>query len=212
MTFSWKLPDWPATVIAASLPMTCAATIATASGITGLTLPGMIDDPGCSAGSEISANPDCGPEFIQRKSLAIFIRLTARTFRAPENSTAVSWQASASNKFRLEVNGAPLLRAKASQQRCAKRASVLMPVPTAVPPSARLSNRGSQPRRRSRAFSICTRHADSSCAKVSGMASIRCVRPVFTTCVSCDSRAAIAARNASSAGSSCERHCSTALT
>ena len=46
ITFSSKLPDCPAMVIAASLPMTCAATIATASGITGLTLPGMIEEPG----------------------------------------------------------------------------------------------------------------------------------------------------------------------
>ncbi len=55
ITFNWKLPDWPAIVIVASLPMTCAATIATASGITGFTLPGMMLLPGCSAGSEISA-------------------------------------------------------------------------------------------------------------------------------------------------------------
>ncbi len=49
ITLSWKLPDWPATVIVASLPMTCAATIAAASGITGFTLPGMMLPPGRSA-------------------------------------------------------------------------------------------------------------------------------------------------------------------
>ena len=57
ITLSWKLPDWPAIVIVASLPMTCAHTIVTASGITGLTLPGMIDEPGCSAVSSISREP-----------------------------------------------------------------------------------------------------------------------------------------------------------
>src|SRR5450830_678932 len=44
ITFSSKLPDWPAMVITVSLPMTCAATMAVASGITGLTLPGMIEE------------------------------------------------------------------------------------------------------------------------------------------------------------------------
>ena len=77
-------------VIEASLPITCAATIAMASGITGLTLPGMIDEPGCSAGSSISPRPASGPEFIQRRSLAIFISATASVFSWPDSSTAAS--------------------------------------------------------------------------------------------------------------------------
>ena len=90
ITLSWKLPLCPAIVIAASLPITCAATIAVASGITGLTLPGMIDEPGCNAGSSISPRPASGPEFIQRRSLAIFISATASVFSAPDSSTAAS--------------------------------------------------------------------------------------------------------------------------
>ncbi len=90
MTLSWKLPDWPATVIAASLPMTCAATIAAASGITGFTLPGMMLLPGCSAGRAISPRPASGPLFIQRRSFAIFMRLTAIVLSWPESSTAAS--------------------------------------------------------------------------------------------------------------------------
>ena len=43
-----------AIVIVVSLPMTFAHIIATASGITGLTLPGMMLLPGCRAGSSIS--------------------------------------------------------------------------------------------------------------------------------------------------------------
>ncbi len=76
-TFNWKLPVCPATVIAVWWPMTCAAAITVASGITGLTLPGMIELPGCSAGSSSSPRPASGPEFIQRRSLAILIRATA---------------------------------------------------------------------------------------------------------------------------------------
>ena len=44
-TFSSKLPCVPPTVIAVSFPITCAATWRTTSGMTGLTLPGMIDEP-----------------------------------------------------------------------------------------------------------------------------------------------------------------------
>ncbi len=70
--------------------MTSAATMAVASGITGLTLPGMMLLPGCRAGSVISPRPASGPLFIQRRSLAIFIRLTASTLSWPDSSTAAS--------------------------------------------------------------------------------------------------------------------------
>ena len=44
-TLSSNWPWLPATVIAASLPITCAPTWITTSEITGLTLPGMIEEP-----------------------------------------------------------------------------------------------------------------------------------------------------------------------
>ena len=47
----------PPIVIAASLPITWAATWITTSGITGLTLPGMIEEPFCSSGRRSSASP-----------------------------------------------------------------------------------------------------------------------------------------------------------
>ena len=46
--------------------------------------------PGCSAGSAISPSPASGPLFIQRRSFAIFIRLTAMVFSWPDSSTAAS--------------------------------------------------------------------------------------------------------------------------
>ena len=49
ITFSSKFPDAPPIVIVASLPITCAQTIAIDSSATGFTFPGMIDDPGCNA-------------------------------------------------------------------------------------------------------------------------------------------------------------------
>ena len=51
-TLSSKWPCMPPTVIAASLPITCAATCVTTSGMTGFTLPGMIELPFCSSGQE----------------------------------------------------------------------------------------------------------------------------------------------------------------
>ena len=54
MTLSWKLPDWPAIVTVRWSPITWAQTIVMASGMTGLILPGMMLEPGCSAGSTIS--------------------------------------------------------------------------------------------------------------------------------------------------------------
>ena len=61
----------PENATLASLPITCAATIIVASQITGLTLPGMIELPGCRSGSWSSASPVRGPEPSQRMSLAI---------------------------------------------------------------------------------------------------------------------------------------------
>jgi len=54
------------------------------SGITGLTFPGMIEDPGCSAGRLISASPALGPEVRRIRSLEIFASFTARLFIAEE--------------------------------------------------------------------------------------------------------------------------------
>src|SRR5690348_10000060 len=92
----------------ASLPITCAHTIVIASGMTGLTLPGMIDEPGCNAGNSISARPASGPEFIQRRSLEIFISEHASVFNCPDSSTAASCDAMPSKKLSIEENLTPV--------------------------------------------------------------------------------------------------------
>ena len=53
----------------------------------GFTFPGMMEDPGCTSGSEISPNPARGPEPNQRRSLAIFIMLVAIVLSWPLAST-----------------------------------------------------------------------------------------------------------------------------
>ena len=80
---------------AASLPMTCTATIVTASHCVGLTLPGMMDEPGSLAGMAISPSPVRGPEASQRTSFAIFIMSHASALTAPCANTSSSLDVSA---------------------------------------------------------------------------------------------------------------------
>ena len=68
----------------ASLPITCAPTCVTTSGITGFTLPGMIDEPGCRSGSADLGRGRCAVRSpIQRRSLAILTSATASTRQLP---------------------------------------------------------------------------------------------------------------------------------
>jgi len=90
MTFSSKAPEAPANATVASLPITWAHTIRVASGTTGLTLPGMMLDPGCRSGRYSSPRPARGPEPIQRRSLQIFTSPTATVHSCPDGSVALT--------------------------------------------------------------------------------------------------------------------------
>src|ERR1051326_4271954 len=68
MTFSSSCPACTAIATATSLPTTWNDTMAASSGITGLILPGMMEDPGCRPGRLTSAKPVFGPEEIGRRS------------------------------------------------------------------------------------------------------------------------------------------------
>ncbi len=102
----------------------------------GLTLPGMIDDPGSFSGRSSSPSPARGPEASQRMSLAIFISDTARVRSAPLAATMASWAASAANLFGADTNGSPVSSAIFAATRSANSGWVFKPVPTAVPPIA----------------------------------------------------------------------------
>ena len=65
-----------------SLPITSNATWLTTSGMIGLTLPGMIDEPGAMGGRLISCSPARGPEDSRRRSLHILDSLVATRLRA----------------------------------------------------------------------------------------------------------------------------------
>ena len=135
-TLSSKLPCEPAKVMAALLPWTCTATMVIASHCVGLTLPGMMDEPGSLAGRISSPRPQRGPEASQRMSLAIFISEQASVFSAPLASTMASCVASASNLFSAVRNGRAVSSAILAATCTANSGCVLSPVPTAVPPRA----------------------------------------------------------------------------
>ena len=61
------------------------------SATTGFTLPGMIDEPGCTAGSAISEIPVRGPEDRNWRSVLTFTSLAARFRRAAEYA-ANAWR------------------------------------------------------------------------------------------------------------------------
>ena len=90
MTFKSKLPCVFATVTVTALPITWEQTMMSCSHMTGFTLPGMMDDPGCTAGSDSSPSPQRGPDDSQRMSLAIFSSEVATVDNWFASSTAAS--------------------------------------------------------------------------------------------------------------------------
>ena len=107
-TLSWKLPCEPAKPTVASLPNTWVATMVMASHWVGLTLPGMMDEPGSFSGMISSPMPLRGPEAYQRTSFAIFMRASARTRSAPETSTSASCAPRAANRLSACLNSMPV--------------------------------------------------------------------------------------------------------
>ena len=116
-TFNSKCPLDPATLIATLLPMTCAQTMVMASHCVGLTLPGMMDEPGSFSGNDNSPRPQRGPEPRNRISFAIFISETATVFNAPDASTIASCAARASNCRRQKVRGCTFEIVQASRHK-----------------------------------------------------------------------------------------------
>ena len=125
--------------------------IATASGTTGFTLPGMMLLPGWSAGSAISPRPARGPLAIQRTSPVIFSSAAASPRSAPCSSSAASGTARLAKGLRLGRNASPVRSASRAAKRARKSRCVLAPVPTPVAPCAISSRRGSAASMRSRA-------------------------------------------------------------
>ena len=107
-----------------------------ASVCVGLTLPGMIDEPGSFSGSDSSPRPERGPLPSQRRSLAILVRLAASVASAPLAKTTASWAARAANLLGALTKGRPESSAMRAETASPKPGGALRPVPTAVPPMA----------------------------------------------------------------------------
>ena len=102
--------------------------------MTGLTFPGMMEEPGWVSGRRISPIPHRGPDPIQRTSFAILIRETATVFRTPLVSTDASRAPGASKWFRASRKRHPVILLSREMAFLAKAGWVFIPVPTAVPP------------------------------------------------------------------------------
>ena len=74
------------------------------SSIDGFTLPGMIEDPGCTAGRMISASPVCGPEASKRRSFVIRVSSSARLRYAPDVAETGSCDCMPSRKSSIALN------------------------------------------------------------------------------------------------------------
>ena len=140
-TLSSKSPCAPPKATAASLPITWAPTWVTASGITGLTLPGMIELPGCRSGRRISPRPVRGPLPIQRRSLAILIRATAERAQLA---------AGLDQRIAGALGGEMVARPREAAARCVPTSRAITcgealgrvdAGPTAVPPERQLATR-----------------------------------------------------------------------
>ncbi len=180
--------------------MTCAHTIEVASGSTGLTLPGMMLDPGCRSGRRISPRPARGPDPIQRRSVHVLCRPTAIVRSWPLVSTRASRLPCASKWSRASVSGSSVSSARTPITFSGKPGGVLMPVPTAVPPNGSSASRGNDDSSRSMPRRSCAAYPPNSWPSVTGVASIRWVRPDFTTPANSSALASNAAARWSSAG------------
>jgi hypothetical protein len=89
------------------------------SAMTGFTLPGMMEEPGCTSGSAISARLARGPAPSQRMSFAIFMRLTATVFRAPLVKTVPSIALWAWKWFSVSRTSTPK-RSESFSQTCSR--------------------------------------------------------------------------------------------
>ena len=148
-------PECVPIVEAQRLDSTLSATSIASSATVGLTLPGMIDEPGATAGKAISRMPPRGPEHISPKSCAV---------RHKTNATASTY-ACASTRLCAPPNAAmaltgssitsPLIASSASLAFSWKARELPSPVPASPKPKADT---------RQRRFSSAKRFKESSIA------------------------------------------------
>ena len=139
-------------------------------GITGLTLPGMIELPFWSSGRRISTRPARGPEPMRRMSFAIFVRETATTLRAPRlrpDRRARRWPRRNQPGARCRdpsPRGAGLEPAPRTRDGCSGRCR-------GRAAERDLARRGSESCTRAIPWRTCAAYPPNSCPSVTGTAS-----------------------------------------
>ena len=143
----FEMPLALAKATTAPLPIVCAQTMQSASTWVGLTLPGMIEEPGSFSGKRDSPSPVRGPEPSRRMSLAILKSAEASEVRAPCVNASASCAAIAWSLLGAETKGSCVSSAILPANSSANCGCVLSPVPTAVAPRQARAGRPSSPRR-----------------------------------------------------------------
>src|SRR5687768_3161350 len=104
------------------------------SGITGFTLPGMMEEPGWSAGRLISKIPVRGPDARNIRSLEIFDMEIAMFLSAEEYMTKACILEVAAIRSLLSTIGLPVILARCAAHFSAYPGVAVIPVPIAVAP------------------------------------------------------------------------------
>ena len=161
----------------------------------------MIEEPGSFSGSSSSPRPDRGPEPSHRTSFAIFMSDAASVVIAPCENTSASCAARAAKRFGAARNGSPVSSAIFAAALSPNPGGELRPVPTAVPPMASSCSPCSVCSIRAASASSCATYPENSCPSVSGTASWRWVRPIFTIPANSSALRCNASRSSRTAGS-----------
>ena len=149
--------------------------------MTGLTLPGMIEDPACVTGRLISPSPACGPDESSRRSLQILESFIALRLSDDENDMNAPMSVVASTRSTAVVSGSPLISARCSRTRFAYPGRAVTPVPIAVAPMLMSVSSAAFSRSRLRSSPIVVAKLWNSCPSVIGTASWSWVRPTLST-------------------------------
>ena len=140
----------------------------------------MIDEPACSSGSSSSPRPAAGPLASRRMSLAILVSATATPRRPLDASARAPWPPWWTIGLSVVRRSNSVSSAIDAITSSANPSGALIPVPTAVPPRGSSPSAARSATERASARSSRPAQASASWPTVTGVASIRCVRPALT--------------------------------
>ena len=123
--------------MAASLPITCTATMVMASHCVGFTLPGMIEEPGSFSGKRQFAQAAARAGSQPANVIGNLHQRSGQSFQRAAGEDEFVMRGKAANLLGCERKGSPVSSAIFFAARSANSGCAFRPVPTAVPPIAR---------------------------------------------------------------------------